>query len=119
MNKKTSSLFYILSTLIILGVVFLQSFYHYYHQKNYPVFSLISCDPSIDSCFIANEDTANFFFAKNPYKKVVVSAKYAPICLDEHTCTDFKCNVKDSKCTITDCNENSIEESERCILQEK
>jgi hypothetical protein len=103
----------------VFGIVFLQSFFHYYLNKNYPVFSLTSCDPHVDSCFIANEGSANFPFAEKPYRKVEVVAKNAPLCLDEHTCTDFTCGAGDSSCIITTCNSDSLEEGGHCVEQEK
>ena len=74
-------------------------------KKNYLLDVAVACDPAIENCFSAED--------AEPYKKVQMLASEAPICLQEHSCEDFKCTAGTS-CVITLCSADTLAEGESC-----
>lgn len=112
-TKKELSLFLIF-ILVLVTVVFAHNFAHYYISKEFSLFSYTSCDPSLHNCFQFDPESGNFSFYSEPYAKVAIIARFAPLCLDEHTCTNFNCSSIPEKCLVTYCDEGSLQEGEIC-----
>lgn len=99
-------------------MIVLTSGYRYYQyeiKKNFIIKLNTICDPNISNCFTAESEDINF--GQDPYEKVSIVAKYAPVCLEEHICDHFLCppDLVTSKCVITYCSEDTISDGESCI----
>lgn len=108
--------FIILSMVVILGIVGYR-YYHYVVKGDYVVLANVSCDPAVESCFVADcspdEDPE---CDDTPYKKVEVLSAEAPGCLKEHTCEVFECTSE--SCSVTECSEDALEDGEVCAVPE-
>jgi hypothetical protein len=106
-----------LLVLIILVVVFVIMYRYdqYIIKKNFILEVSISCDSSKETCFVMDCSVdIDPDCDKNPYKKIKISATYAPICLEEHTCDDFTCdNLND--CSTLICSDDNKESWETCL----
>ena len=70
------------------------------------------CDSKANGCFSATDYLS---YGQNPYEKVTVTARYAPVCLEEHNCDSFSCPEvlqKDSICEITYCSNDNKDDGE-------
>ncbi len=114
MSKKTELITFLISIFVLVVMVFAYNFLHYYTAKEYPLYSYTSCDPSRDSCFEVDPESENFAFYTEPYAKVDIIARYAPTCLNEHTCTNFTCIGIEDHCTVTYCSDEVLEDGELC-----
>lgn len=111
-RKKT------IAFLILLGffVIFVagHNFNRYFIQRNYSLSVFTSCDVEKFDCFVADPEVGDPTYQSGPYSKVEIVAKFAPACLDEHTCQNFTCDGFSEGCKITYCSEDSKEEGESC-----
>lgn len=107
---------YFLSLVFILFLVLTgYRYYQYMIERNFTLDINTICDSKVNSCFSASEDLS---YGQNPYEKVAVTARYAPVCLEEHNCDSFSCPsvlVKNSVCEITYCSDDTKEDGEECI----
>lgn len=76
------------------------------------------CSPDSELCFVTNEEDAYFEFQTKPYKKIEILDKFAPICLEEHTCENFTCHNIES-CIETHCSDDTLEDGESCLGSER
>ena len=112
MNLKFLKLSFICLLVILITIGY--RFYDYVVDKNLILSIYTPCNPSTEECFITDEENAYFDFQLEPYKKVEIVDKYAPICLEEHNCENFVCDNIES-CNITYCSEDTLEEWESCV----
>ena len=110
MNKLTKYFNIIILSIIVL--VFCYRFYDYRIKENYFIEVNAPCDISTEKCF-QSDGTANN--DAGPYKVVDILKKYAPDCLEEHSCQDFTCSVDSKYCTIRYCDVNTNKEGEKCV----
>ena len=89
----------------VLIAIIVYRYDQYIIKKNYLLDVAVACDPAIENCFSAED--------AEPYKKVQMLASEAPICLQEHSCEDFKCTAGTS-CVITLCSADTLAEGESC-----
>lgn len=111
MNYKLST-FGIMGLLIVLSTIGYR-YYDYFIAKNISLYAFTPCSPDIENCFISSEESAYFEFQLEPYKKIEILDKYAPTCLEEHTCENFSCDGIES-CIVTYCSEETLEDGEYC-----
>lgn len=93
-------------------------FYGYMVQKDYVLYVNTACDPNTEACFDPNTDAS---VDETPYKKVEITAKFAPACLGEHSCEEeFTCDSvsEQANCSITYCSEDTLEDGEQCYTAE-
>ena len=116
MNKKSSPTIFLIFIGIFIALVIGQNFRRYHIIKNYSLNVFTSCDVEKHNCFQVASGTVDLLpFQVGQYAKVEIIATYAPVCLDEHTCSDFSCDgIIDSACRITYCSEDTKEEGEIC-----
>ncbi len=112
MLSKSGIFSYFFVGLIILTVSV--RFYEYFIEKNIVLSAYTSCDPIREKCFIASKEDAYYDFQTEPYKKIEVTDRFAPICLEEHTCENFSCDNIES-CNIMYCSEDTLEKGESCV----
>ena len=114
-QRKQRHYFGILMALLTL-IAFGTRYFDYVWEKNTLIYVYAACDPTEESCFIVdNEDDAWLEFQLTPYKKVEIVEKYAPVCLEEHTCERFSCNNLET-CEETLCSDDSLEDGESCTI---
>lgn len=106
-------MFFIALILIVLAIAGFR-FKDYYIDRNYILSVYTNCDASVNNCFVADPEFADQGFQAGAYEKVEITARYAPACLEEHTCQDFSCNQFPDNCSVTYCSDDSIEEGEAC-----
>ncbi len=88
----------------------------FFIDRDYLVYSEISCDPEMESCFswVCGEEDNEC--DDSPYKKIELAAASLPLC-DMYTneeCPEPTCNTNDETCTITYCSDETLEEGEIC-----
>jgi hypothetical protein len=103
---------------ILIALIFIVGGYRYYQymvEKNFVLELNVICHPENENCFSSSDPDINF--GQNPYEKVEIIAKYAPKCLEEHTCNDFSClpSLDNGKCKITYCSEAIKVDGEECV----
>lgn len=113
MNKNKLLVFLLLIGMLTT-TVFVKNFFHYFLEKNYSVDTYTSCNPAEKNCFKLNDDLKGLSFNIQPYYKVSMEARYAPKCLEEHTCVNFKCPAEDESCTVIYCSTDKTEDGESC-----
>lgn len=99
-----------IAVLAIVGYRYQQ----YVVEKNYVVDAAAPCDPSQNSCFVADcspEEEADCDLT--PYEKVELPGTDAPDCLLENSCDAFTCDAANG-CTITYCSPEAVEDGEAC-----
>jgi len=112
---KKNIKYLILITPILFLIVSLYRFEQYMVNKNFVIDVNTLCDPSTENCFDSTNDLS---FGQNPYKKVEIIARYAPKCLEEHTCESFVCpdNLNNpNDCIITYCSAETKVDGESCV----
>lgn len=102
-------------TTFLIFLAFFTRFADYVIEKNTVLSIYTTCDPVSESCFISDEDNAYFEIQLEPYKKIEVIEKYAPACLEEHSCSSFSCDGIES-CSEVLCNDATTEEGEWCTV---
>ena len=114
MNRLRPSSSVLVLTIILVGIV------GYRAYEDFIVDDIVlhvdaPCDPREASCFIvADPDQASFGFQAEPYKKIEVIDRYAPACLEEHTCASFSC-AGVYGCTELACTDNTLDTGESCV----
>jgi hypothetical protein len=116
-GHKKRPLLFLGFMVLFVSLVGLHNYNQYYILKDYPVYALTPCDPSVHSCFLIDEELAFFSTQAGPYSKVEIHASDAPACLDEHTCVDFSCEGMGASCSMTFCSEETKEEGEYCSYE--
>ena len=112
MNRLSKYLF-ILVILLFLAVMGYR-YDEYILKRNFLITVNAVCNPSIESCFVADCETGPDC-DESPYKKVDILAHNTPKCLEEHNCPNFSCaNI--SNCEETYCSENTLSEGEKCLV---
>jgi hypothetical protein len=99
--------------ILIILIVGGYRYYQYINEKNFILEVNTICDSQTESCFDASEDLS---FGQNPYEKVSILAKYAPKCLEEHTCDSFSCSagLTANQCEVTYCSDDTKVDGEEC-----
>ena len=117
MNQEKKSNFNYLIFAIIITIMFVGSYryYQYMIERNFIISVNTICDQQNESCFSSSPDLS---YGQNPYKKITLTANYAPKCLEEHNCDSFFCPSileKSSICEITYCTDDTKEDGEECV----
>jgi hypothetical protein len=115
MLRKETILTVFLTVTMLITISY--RFYDYVIEKNIQLYTYASCNTEKETCFIVDEENAYYEFQTHPYKKVSILDAYAPACLEEHTCEEFKCDNLAS-CEITYCAEDTLEEGEYCVTSD-
>jgi len=94
-------------------------YYKFFIIRDYVVVTTISCDPSLESCFVLECEDDSEGCEPVPYKKMDTYAYLTPPC-DPYTnqaCPEPVCVEGGEECTVTLCSEKNLEEGEMCVLQ--
>jgi hypothetical protein len=111
-----STKYFIALSLVVILVVAFYRYDQYIIARNFVVVADIACDPSAESCFVADCSTQDDPDCDTtPYKKVTILAAEAPICLEEHSCEGFVCTS--ASCTVSQCSEDELEDGEACLAE--
>ena len=108
-------------SILILSIVVVAAYryYDYVINENFVFQVNTFCNPSAENCFAAADSTNNdTSFGQTPYEKVSITERYAPVCLQEHTCTDFVCpQIPQGKgaCSIKYCTNTGKIDGEICM----
>jgi hypothetical protein len=113
-NSSQSRNYLGLLLIFLVTVATVTRYADYVWAKNSMLTIYGPCDPETESCFLASEDMAWTELQLEPYKKIEIKERYAPACLQEHTCETFSCNDL-TDCTETTCSEDTLEEGEFCV----
>lgn len=106
---------YTFTFILVVCVVFLlalaSAYLHFFSEGAYEVRRQVSCNPKTESCFVsdceANDATCN---PTKTYKKIFAPSKYAGSDYDS-----FVCEVGNSHCKIITCNQETLEDGEKCF----
>ena len=114
MNKNTK--YFLILIALILLVVTGYRYKEYVIDKNFLLKVNTSCNPETEKCFIADESLVDENSDNPPYKKVEVMYRDAPLCLEEHDCTNFSCatGLNENECRVVYCSQDSLEDGEKC-----
>ena len=104
-----------LSFLVAVAVVLGYRYYDYKVLRDYLVHANVACDPLTERCF-AEFDPEDETAEPIPYKSVVINARYAPQCLEEHACEAFACPREADVCEVRYCEAEGLEEGESCFV---
>lgn len=100
---------------LVIAAVVAYRYYDYVVERNFTLDVYTNCDPTAHSCFNLTDPSLGYGFEDGPYEKVNITAKYAPACLEEHTCSSFSCaGISESKCSITYCSADTLSDGEAC-----
>jgi hypothetical protein len=87
-------------------------------DQDFTVNGSLPCDTVNERCFTKScPETQRMINCDNaPYKKISITATFAPKCLFEEKCgSSFECSqYTKQSCVITYCSKQSIEGSEKC-----
>ncbi len=110
MDKKSKILLYCVGIAFIASIG--TSFYKYVITKNYQIFAEIPCDPTLDNCFVREEEdgTVSHLF------KLSRQASNIPLCdpNKEENCQALTCQPNEKNCTISSCSKEELQEGESC-----
>ena len=113
MNADKKTIAFLATVLFLIVLVSFHNFVRYHINRDYELIGYTSCDQNFNNCFISDEKLIDFAFYTKPYAKVSINAKYAPDCLNEHTCLNFSCDGIPS-CVLSYCDAESTEPGEHC-----
>lgn len=128
MDKKSKMFLWVFSALIFGSVLI--SFYRYVLLKDYQIFAHIDCIPTKEACFVwkcdpkaAQDDenacSGNLSQDMRFYKKIQKNAGSIPLCEEGAPgCPPLSCIQNERNCTVTYCNEDTLEEGEACSSPE-
>jgi hypothetical protein len=114
-KKKTDYLGILMGVLVFIAVG--TRYADYVWAKNSLLTLYAPCDMASESCFISDEENSWVDLQLEPYKKITVIEKYAPYCLQEHTCERFSCDEVPS-CQQILCSVDNLESGEQCTSSE-
>ncbi len=114
---KSKYLFLVFVLIVIVSIIY--GLYHFIFARDYVIYSEISCDPSIESCFFYECDESELGCLGEPYKKIIKNAKYSPYCdpYADDNCPELFCEESEFGCEIIECSTNELEEGESCLSQ--
>lgn len=118
MSYDKYSKYFLSLLLLLLIVVLFNRYYDYVSNKNYIIKLNTVCDPEKELCFKSESFDLNFGYEN--YKKITILARYAPKCLEEHSCESFSCpsELSSEECNIVYCEIDTIEdEAETCVYK--
>lgn len=108
--NRQSKYFFILTCSVFLSIIVV-SFYSIFFKNDYEVLKWVECDPSVDSCFVADCETGDTECdSETTYKKIIVTSKYAGLDYDS-----LDCSANSDVCQVVTCQENTIEVGEKCF----
>ena len=109
MDRKSKILLMIL--VLAFVIVIIASYYNIFIRNEYMVTKQIPCDPEVNSCFVSDcESNDSTCDQTTTYMKISAPSKYAGSDYD-----NFSCSEGDSRCQIIICNENTVEDGEKCF----
>ncbi|MEN9647420.1 MAG: hypothetical protein RLY57_224 [Candidatus Parcubacteria bacterium] len=112
MHKNPTYL--ILLITILISTLIWYRFNDFVINKNFVINVAVNCNTEIEQCFVSDCNTEiDSECDQEPYKKISILKKYAPACLEEHSCENFKCSDFQS-CMEINCSEASLDEGEIC-----
>lgn len=118
MEKKQKYLAAILIGFFLFSI--LAKYYHFIVERDFMVTSTVSCNPSIENCFIY-ECIDGEACDEAPYKYIEKNARNAPECnpYTEESCPELFCEPEEVGCEVTLCSEDILEDGESCISYEE
>jgi len=125
--EKANKIFYIILSLLIVGSIGI-TFLKIVILKNYQIIDQVSCDPKIEKCFMsecdpASDDTCPVDPAQriSYYKKISKNAGVIYACgntAEKIGCEgELSCTVGEQKCSYMYCDQNNLEDGEKCAEQ--
>ena len=115
MNSKRDLNYLIVAIIFIIVFVGGYRYYQYMIERNFTIEVNMICDSQTKNCFTSSNDLG---YGQDPYEKVTLTARYAPQCLEEHTCDSFSCPSileKSSICEVTYCSNDTKDDGEECM----
>lgn len=92
---KLFTLVIILASVVSISV----SFYKFYIARDYLIFSNVSCDSTLHSCFVGDSDATSQY-----YEKVSKIANTIPVCNGWlNQCPELSCTQGGPSCTVEYC----------------
>ncbi len=112
MNKETK--FFLLFIIFVTLVVVIHRYDEYIINRNFILDVDSACDPTSESCFVADCSPIDDSTCDDtPYKKVKILDSVAPKCLEEHSCSNFLCS-NNNNCSVIYCSKNNLNSGEKC-----
>ncbi len=113
MNNRSKILVTLVALLFIVSAVL--QYRHFVGNKEFLVVNHVSCDPLRESCFISDCDPLiDEDCDTTPFKKITMTASYAPSCTANESCEEPRCFDEDKKCLVVACSVYFLEEGEVC-----
>ncbi|MBP6975790.1 MAG: hypothetical protein KBB51_03095 [Candidatus Moranbacteria bacterium] len=117
MDKKSKMLFLVFF-FILLGVIFL-TYYRYMVVRDYVIEAQVSCDPTIEACFVyvcdpenGEECTGDPEQDTSYYKLLHRNARNIPLCdPQEADCPVAMCQPEEIDCRVTFCDSTAGEDA--------
>lgn len=110
MDKKSKFLIMI----FILGVFYTlgATYYRFYIVRDYNLIAEIECDPSINSCFVWEDEDGEIWY----YNLIEKKASNVSVCNPHREeCEELSCEDDEEGCEIIFCDVNDLDEGEECI----
>lgn len=118
-GSRSSTLILLFLAVAVLAVVGFR-YHQYVIERNFVLAVNAPCNPETESCFAwACDPEEDEECDLTPYKKVEIIANEAPQCLEEHACEEFSCDPESETCSVTYCEDETIEEWEMCVMPEE
>jgi hypothetical protein len=114
----TRSQVLIILFLVLLVVTSIWKYDTFFVNRDYSIYTLVSCDPEEESCFSFVCEEGDEECDDSPYKKIEMLAADAPLCdpYTDETCDEPSCNAENGTCIVTVCSEDALEEGEMCAI---
>lgn len=89
-------------------------------KQDFLIYDQVSCDPKVDSCFVYVCEEGDEECDPTPFAKLEKSARFVPVCSPAggNICPELSCAPGELDCTITTCNEETLENGELCVTKE-
>ena len=117
MDKKSKILLVVFMVIILASITI--TYYRFFVNKNYFIYTQVSCDPLKDSCYSTKDcpsgDNSCDQTKISYYKIMKVKAYELSSCnINKESCPEPSCKIGDQDCQLIKCDQNLTVGAESC-----
>jgi len=107
--------------LVLIALSGAWKFYQFFIERNYLIYTEVSCDPEDESCFVLECEEGDEECEQEPYKKLEIAAYLVPSCdpYADEECPEPTCESENQDCAVTYCSDDAVVEGESCYIAEE
>jgi len=118
-SMDTKSKVLVVLFLLLFGVVVWWRYHVFFIEQDYLVYGDTPCETETMSCFVATCEDSEDECDKTPYLKIQKNASQIAVCNGQkESCPALTCSEHEADCAVIQCNEETVEEGEECLINE-